>query len=124
LIAADTNVWIAYLKAERARDTVLLDEALARKAVQMVPVVLAELFSDPDLGNSDIGRLIRLPLVEITAGYWERAGRLRADMFVRRYRPKLMDTLIAQACLDHDLHLLTRDTGFPLFAKHAGLRLL
>jgi hypothetical protein len=36
----------------------------------------------------------------------------------------IVDSLIAQSCLDHDLLLVTRDRDFSLFQKLAGLRLV
>ncbi len=61
-------------------------------------------------------------MLELKAGFWERAGRLRAHLFRAGYRPKMMDTLIALACLDSDVPLLTHDRGFAAFAKIAGLQ--
>ena len=56
-------------------------------------------------------------------GYWERAGRLRALAIGGGHKAKLADTLIAQACLDHDVPLVTRDSDFRHF-RAAGLRVL
>ena len=64
-----------------------------------------------------------LPLLEITEGYWERAGALRARILSQKLKAKLADTLIAQSCLDHDVALVTRDGDFRHFAAR-GLKLL
>ena len=48
MIAADTSTWIAYLEGGWGKDVELLDKALADRQVLMVPVVLAELLSDPE----------------------------------------------------------------------------
>jgi len=90
----------------------------------MLPVVLAELLSDPLLSVEEENDLLAIPMLDITTGYWRRAGKLRADLLRRQYRPKLADTLIAQTCIDHDLPLLTRDRDFRPFARHAGLKLI
>jgi len=90
----------------------------------MAPPVLAELLSDPKLPASIERGLLGLPLMKPQEGFWQRAGKLRAEMFRRKYRPKLADSLIAQCCLDHGAPLLTRDRGFQPFTKHAGLILL
>ena len=45
-------------------------------------------------------------------------------MFRRQARPKIVDTLIAQSCLDHGVPLVTRDRDFLSFQKVAGLRVL
>lgn len=94
------------------------------KTAVLTPFVLAELFSDPKLEPQDAADLRRLPLLAITEGFWERAGRLRAELFKKNYRPKLVDTMIAQCCIDHDVRLLTRDRDFRAFARHGGLILL
>jgi predicted nucleic acid-binding protein len=63
-------------------------------------------------------------LVEIGAGYWERAGALRAKVLVKRRKARLGDALIAQSCVDGGIPLLTRDRDFRVFAEAAGLDLL
>jgi len=94
VISADTSTWIAFLQGERGDDTGLLDRALADKLVVMAPVVLTELLSDPKL-DAGIGR-----------------------------RARLGDALIAQACVDHQVPLLTRDRDFRAFAEAADLRIV
>ncbi len=121
MIAADTSTWIAFLEGDRGADTQELDRALADRQVWMVPVVLTELLSDPDL-PSDVARtLSELPLVEIRTGYWQRAGELRAQVLARRRKARLGDALIAQTCIDRGIPLLTRDRDFRAFADAAGL---
>lgn len=90
----------------------------------MAPVVLAELFSDMGLTAEAAQALRSLPLLETTLDFWERAGKTRALLRARRYRPKLADTLIAQACIDYKVPLLTRDRDFRSFAKYANLGLI
>ena len=62
-------------------------------------------------------------MLEILPEYWERAGKLRAMLIERGLRPKIPDVLIAQSCLDHSVRLITRDSDFHQFEKHAGLLL-
>lgn len=124
MIAADTNIWVAHLSGAIDPDIKQLHLLLRQKAVGMIPVVLAELLTHPTIAAHTENHLLALPLFELPDGHWERAGRLRRALFALGYKPKLMDTLIAQTCLDHKLPLLTRDTGFTLFAEHAGLQLL
>ena len=49
MIAADTSTWVAFLEGGSGEDAQLLDKALEDRQVVMVPVVLAELLSDPKL---------------------------------------------------------------------------
>ena len=115
---------MAYWAGQSGPDVTLLDECLANRTLFMSPVVLAELLSDTRLSAEAETILLSILPLEVTPGFWWRAGRLRADLRRRGYRPRLADTLIAQNCIDHEAGLLTRDRDFRPFARHAGLRLL
>lgn len=121
MIAADTSTWVSFLQGEEGDDTVLLDKALADRQVVMVPVVLAELLSDPELPAAVAETLADLPLIEIEAGYWQRAGNLRAKVLGMRRKARLGDALIAQTCVDAGIPLLARDRDFRKFVEAAGL---
>jgi predicted nucleic acid-binding protein len=123
LIAADTSTWIAYLQGDSGEDTRLLDRALEDRQVLMVPVVLTEILSDPKLPASVAKTLSELPLIEIQAGYWQRAGALRAQVLTKRRKARLGDALIAQSCVDRGIPLLTRDRDFRAFSNSEGLDL-
>ncbi|HEX5544384.1 MAG TPA: PIN domain-containing protein [Nitrospira sp.] len=66
--------------------------------------------------------ILELPTLQITEGFWERAGLLRAKLLANSRRANLADTLIAQSCLDHHATLVTRDRDFKNFVSLAGLR--
>ena len=123
MIAADTSTWIAFLEGDQDEDAQLLDKALADRQVLMIPVVLTELLSDPQL-PSEVGEtLAGVPMIEIEAGYWQRAGALRAKVLLRRRKARLGDALIAQSCVDRGIPLLTRDKDFRAFLDAASLSL-
>jgi predicted nucleic acid-binding protein len=124
MIAADTSTWIAYFKGDEGEDTRLLDQALEARQVLMVPVVLTEILSDPKLPAAVAETLAELPEIEITSGYWARAGALRAQVLAKRRKARLGDALIAQSCLDRGIPLLTRDRDFRAFAECTGLDLV
>jgi predicted nucleic acid-binding protein len=124
MIAADTSTWVAYLEGAGGNDAQLLGRALRDKQVLMAPAVLTELLSDPKLPAEVAASLVDLPLIQLTAGYWQRAGHLRAKVMARGRRARLGDALIVQCCLDQDLPLLTRDRDFRAFSNTAGLNLL
>ena len=124
MIAVDTSTWIAYLQGEGGDDTDLLDRALEDRQVLMVPAVLTEVLSDPKLPAEVMQTLSELPLVEVSPGYWQRAGELRAKVLAKRRKARLGDALIAQSCIDSGIPLLTRDRDFRAFATAAGLALL
>jgi len=84
-------------------------------------VVLSEVLSDPRLPPPLDGILI--PVLTLEAGFWERAGRLRARIAAAGHKAKLADTRIAQSCLDHDVPLVTRVSDFRHFVA-TGLTLI
>lgn len=90
----------------------------------MVPAVLTEILSDPNLPTEVSQVLCELPFVDVTPGYWQRAGELRAKVLAMRRKARLGDALIAQSCIDREIPLLTRDRDFRAFAETAGLDLL
>jgi predicted nucleic acid-binding protein len=124
MIAVDTSTWIAFFEGESGDDVRLLDKALGDRQVMMVPAVLTELLSDPQIPSSVAESLKELPLMEIEPGYWQRAGELRAKVLAKGRKARLGDAFIAQSCVDHGTALLTRDRDFRTFAETAGLNLL
>ena len=124
MIAADTSTWIAFLEGDKGEDVDLLDRALQERQVLMVPVVLTELLSDPKLPASVAETLSDVPMIEIAAGFWQRAGALRAKVLSRRRRARLGDALIAQICVDRGVSLITRDRDFRAFVDAAGLGII
>ena len=124
MIAADTSTWVAFLEGEAGEDVRLLDRALEDRQVAMVPVVLTELLSDPKLPSSVAETLSEVPSMDISSGYWQRAGGLRAKVLAKRRKARLGDALIAQSCIDGGVSLLTRDRDFRAFAEAAGLNLV
>ena len=124
MIAADTSTWIAFFQGAAGRDVELLDRALGDRQVLMPPPVLTELFSDPKLPSNVRATLSELPSLQIADGFWGRAGELRATVLRGRRKARLGDALIAQACVDNGVALVTRDRDFRAFAVAAGLDLV
>ncbi|MGC2537175.1 MAG: PIN domain-containing protein [Candidatus Sulfotelmatobacter sp.] len=124
MIAADTSTWIAFLEGEQGKDAQLLDKALSDRQVWMVPIVLTELLSDPQLPPDVAETLAEVPMVDLGPGYWQRAGALRAKVLSKRRKARLGDALIAQTCLDRGIPLLTRDKEFLAFVEAARLDLV
>jgi len=122
--AADTSSWIAFLEGSTGEDVRLLDRALEDRQIVMVPVVLTELLSDASLPSNVVKAISDLPLLEVTSGYWRRAGALRAKVLAKRRKARLGDALIAQSCIDQSIPLITRDRDFRAFAMAAKLNLV
>jgi predicted nucleic acid-binding protein len=124
MIAADTSTWIAFLEGNSGNDVQLLDRALEERQVVMAPVVLTELLSDPKLPVSLANTLADVPMIEIEAGFWQRAGALRAKALSKRRKARLGDAIIAQSCIDRGVPLLTRDRDFRAFVDAVGLDII
>jgi predicted nucleic acid-binding protein len=123
MIAADTSSLVAYLAGDKGSDVETLDRALVSQVLLLPPMVITEVLSDPKLPSSVRARLMMLPLLPIQPGYWGRAGAIRARLLSLKLKARIGDALIAQSCIDHNLALITRDTDFRHFAKHAKLML-
>jgi predicted nucleic acid-binding protein len=100
----------------------LVDAALDRDQLVAAPVVVTELLSDP-ASQMILPFVLKLHLLDTQPGYWLRAGALRARTKAGGRKAALADILIAQACIDHDVPLITYDRDFRHFVK-AGLKLL
>ena len=90
----------------------------------MIPIVLTELLSDPGLPSAVAETLAEVPMIDVEAGYWQRAGALRARVLLKRRKARLGDALIAQSCVDRGIPLLTRDKDFRAFVDAARLSLI
>jgi predicted nucleic acid-binding protein len=123
LIAADTSSLIAFFSGATGSDVDQVRAALAASQICLPPVVLTELLSDAASQNILEATLAAWPVLNLSDGYWIRAGKMRSRLIARRLSPKVPDTLIAQSCIDHNVALITRDTDFRHFAKHCGLKL-
>lgn len=124
MIAIDTSSWIAYLGDDDARDAALVDRALGDRQVCLAPVVLMELLSDPKLPSRVQALFLSIPLLDVSDGYWQRAGALRAKLLAKQRKAALADVLIAQSCIDNDVALVTRDADFRSLAKVSALKLI
>ena len=122
MLCLDTSSLIAYLQGESGKDVDLIDQALAGQIGAVSPVTVSELHSDPRLSAILRNTILELPVLQLTEGFWERAGLLRAAIIRTGRRANLADTLIAQSCLDHQATLITRDRDFNIFVTVAKLR--
>lgn len=123
MIAVDTSTLSAYLAGETGPDVAKLDAAIAAERACLPPIVVAEILSGPMYRRHLQPLLSKLPLLQITQGYWDRCGHLRHAILASGRKAALADTLIAQSCLDHSMPLITRDSDFRHFAKYGGLKL-
>ena len=103
-------------------DVALIDAAVASGELCLPPPVLSELLSKPDQAQIET-LLSETPLMELTPGFWERAGQSRRVLRQHGLRAPLADALIAQCCIDADLPLIARDRDYRHFERWCGLKL-
>lgn len=124
MIAVDTSIMISYMKGEEGSDIDILKSCILAENIILPPVVLSELLSDHKLPNHIKEVLVKLPLLEIKAGYWERVGLLRAKVLSRGLKARIADSLIAGCCIDNDVELITRDKDFIKFSQYCDLNII
>lgn len=123
MIAVDSSVIIPWINGDENPETKLLADLLARADATLAPATLAEILSDPHEGAAAAEAVAGFELLDITDGYWGRAGRLRAALRKAGRKAGVADALIAQACIDAGAPLLTRDRDFDAMVKLCGLKL-
>jgi len=123
VIAVDSCVVIDLLEDEDTPEVERLATLLAASGALLAPVTVTELLSAPRPYAALHDILPSFFLLHLADGYWERTGALRAKVLKAGRKAALGDALIAQACIDNDVPLLTRDTDFAAFAKIGGLKL-
>ena len=122
--AIDSSALIGYLGGVDRPDTRLVHQLLSAGTAVLPPVVVTEVLSQPGLPENVALLISALEILPVTDGFWDRAGRTRSRVIAKGRRARLADTLIAQACLDYDIPLITHDADFKRFAAIVGLRLL
>lgn len=123
MIAIDSSSLIAFFADAPGEDVDMVDYAFEHQCAVLPPVVLSEMLSDHKLSPEVIKLLVKIPMLTVKTGFWERAGLSRAKIIKRGLRARLADTLIAQACIDEGVTLVARDADFRHFSKHCGLKL-
>lgn len=122
MIAADSSSMRRYFDGKRGFDVNGVALAIDENELIVPPVVISELLSDPALPLGHAAKIFALSMLELRPGYWFRSGELRANTLRDGHKAKLVDVLIAQSCIDHDVPLITHDADFRRFTR-AGLKL-
>lgn len=122
MIALDTSSLRRWADGHTGRDVDQVEAAIDSGEGALPPVVVTEALSKAVLLEAFIHIIETLPVVPLRYGYWFRAGELRADAMRRGFKAKLADVLIAQACIDRGLLLITYDVDYRHFTR-AGLKL-
>jgi predicted nucleic acid-binding protein len=123
MIAADTSSLVAYFTGASGTDVERLAVAMEAGELALPPVVVTEILSDPAGAPAISAQIQSVAQLDLTDGFWVRAGEARRLLRRHGFKAKVGDALIAQSCIDYDVALITRDRDFRHFAKHCGLKL-
>ena len=124
IIAIDTCVLVDFHYGEISHITEILEEKLKLDEVFLPPIVITEYLSNPRLDKKHYQFFKDMPTLVIADGYWQRAAEIRRKLLEKGLKAKLGDALIAQACIDNKVPLLTRDDDFRHYAKYCDLKLV
>lgn len=117
MIAVDTSSLRRFLAGDSGHDVDAVADALEHRSMVLPPVVLTEILSDASALKEAADVLSVIPLLEVTDGYWVRAGLLRGRVITAGFKAKVADALVAQSCLDHDVALITHDRDFRHYTR-------
>ena len=118
-VLADTNVWIAYFRGERAKAqeqpaAEALDRLIGEDRVVLSGVIEMELYQGLRENERDLleAQFSALEFFETSREDFRRAGHLLGDLRRQGVTIPSPDALIAALCLRHDLTLLENDRHF------------
>ena len=123
MIAADTSIVVAFLTEAPTPLTDRLAKAMQDELLILPPPVVAELRAGPGRDEALDLILKKAPLLPLEDGFWERAGLTRRLLVDRGFKARMLDTLIAQCCIDARAPLLARDRDFHPYVEFCGLTL-
>ena len=124
MIAADTSAILHFLHGYDSPARTAVHEFLVSELLVLPPPVVSELLSAIDPEPELESLLLGATQIELLPGYWERAGLTRRRLLSMGLKARLADTLVAQACIDADIVLLSGDTDFRHFSTHCGLKVI
>lgn len=118
-VLADTNVWIAYFRGERATAqqrpvAEVLDRLIMADQVVLCGVVEMELYQGlrEEERSTLEAQFTALAYVDTTREDFRRAGQVLGDLRRQGVTIPSPDALIAALCLRHELTLLENDAHF------------
>jgi predicted nucleic acid-binding protein len=123
VIAIDTSIAIPWFEGRDFAEAEQVRTLAEAQDLIMPGVTLTELLSGRTAAPELLHELRGFPELAVLPGYWVRAGQLRQKALNQTRRARLGDALIAQACIDSNVPLLTRDKDFAVFAEVGGLAL-
>lgn len=128
-LLVDTSVWSLALRRDHQADEpevqVLKAALLGAHTLVTTGLVLQELlqgFAGPKARDSIIAHFAALPLLQPDRSDHIEAASLRSTCRQSGVQIGMIDALLAQLCIRHELTLLTTDRDFIHAARHCPLR--
>jgi tRNA(fMet)-specific endonuclease VapC len=123
-VVVDTSAWIDFFAGA---ELPALADALARGAVVLPPIVIAELVSGarrPAERRAIAGLVLELAVHDTPPEHWMRVGSLRRSLKDRGLSVSTPDAHVAQCAIDRSAPLLTRDHIFARISELVPLKLI
>jgi len=122
-LVVDTSIWIDFFRGEPLPD---LELALRDGLVVLPPLVVAELLSAPlrKKQRAELTSMLHdLPVHETPFAHWQAVGELRAALRKKGVSVSTPDAHVAQAAIELEARLWSRDAIFTRVAARTALRL-
>jgi tRNA(fMet)-specific endonuclease VapC len=123
-VVVDTSAWIDFFAGA---ELPALADALARGAVVLPPIVIAELVSGarrPAERRAIASLVLELAVHDTPPEHWMRVGSLRRSLKDRGLSVSTPDAHVAQCAIDRSAPLLTRDHIFARISELVPLKLI
>ncbi len=123
MVAADTSAWISFFSNDESDESRNIEAGLREGRLVLAPLVLFELLSSPTITDDTVTLIKSLPRIDLTPGFWERAGEMRRQILKKKLKSRTADCLIAQSCIDAGVPLIAVDSDFRHYQSF-GLKLV
>ncbi len=113
-VIVDTSVLIDFLK-DKAPNAAAVTELISSKRIRTAGIIMAELLQGARTEKEEVyvvALLEGIPVVEVTAAVWTKAGRLSCSLRRKGITLPLSDIAIATVAIEHNLSVFTLDRHF------------
>lgn len=117
LVLVDASAWIDYLRQGQTGLSTLLEQLIDEDRAALCGISLAEVRQGlrPHEERDVLDLFEILPFIETTREDYDQAGRQVAELRRRGITVPIMDGLVAQLAVSHELPLLENDGHFKHF---------
>ena len=117
LVLVDASAWIDYLRSGESNLSTILEQLIDEDRAVLCGIAVAEVRQGlrPHEEHDVLDLFEILPFIETTREDYDQAGRHLAELRRRGITVPVMDGLIAQLAIRHELPLLENDAHFRHF---------